>query len=403
MKDLSQILQTQQVLSSGDASKVIGQKRNLKLLVENGKLQSLGRGYYFTAGLERWEALVLLVAKYFPTAVIAGKAALKLHGLYPSDPAEVEVHISRTTNQKNSLLKFSRVSDSRLVGITKIKFYGMEVRVYDPERSLAELYLNKSSRKLAKDALQAYLQKPKIDLDKVRGYDAQLKLEVMNQLEKIRLDLQYVANKKKAEPLEEEKGVFEHILGVAVANYSLKGLAGLGMKEIAEEAGVSVATVSYHFPNRGALQKAVSDAYEAKCVAAGAELILSPTLDPREYISRTTEFMMNLADADEMGFRLQKWSIADRNPYSLSVIEKFCSGFVALTKSMILAKVPGISSEEAEIRAVMYGSIMDQYSDMKWFYGDLLRTEMNKNRMLELYRQMIKEDIADMLFAPPRR
>lgn len=82
-------------------------------------------------------------------------------------------------------------------------------------------------------------------------------------------------------------------------------------------------------------------------------------------------------------YRVQAWSIAERNDYIREITETLCSGTIALVKQLILQEVPGIGPEEAEARAGIFMANIDQYASVRWLYAHHLRIDSSKQKFLE--------------------
>jgi AcrR family transcriptional regulator len=402
MASLLKALKAKQVYSSSDLAALVGGKSKISILIESRKIKAIGRGYYATSDLDPWDAVVLIAGRYFPSSVISGPSALKIHGLLSSTGGEVQADIDRGTNQKNSLIKFRRISKSRQCGIAKIKFHGSEIKVHEPERCLADLMLNGASANLVHSVISNYLVKAKVNIEKIRFYDKKFKINLHEKIEKLRVDANYLSVEARPSKTE-EISIKDHIMRIALLRYSKKGEAGLKLKDVADEAGVSLPVLTFHFSTSRELLRSTMQAFETNSVNIGLAELFTKNCSPVDFAKNYARILMDMADSDDISNNIQRWAMAEKNPYVAGLMERLCNPFIAKMTEKILEKIPHISRDEAESRAVMFGSIVDQYGTMKWFYADILTTQASRETMLADYRRTILEDIVQMIFAPPKR
>lgn len=369
-------------------------------LLKSRRLLPYGRSYLATPDLADWEVFVLIAAKYFPKAVVSYEASLQLHGLLDQPPSLICADISRTTNQKNSLIRFRRVSPKRFCGICEVSLHGVKVRTYDPERAIAELFLARSKPARITEVLRRYLDRGSVRPDRIALYDKKLGTRVSSALEEVRLSHQYLG-KKRLEATPPDLSTEKQILQSSLYLYSLKGQAGLGIAEVAREAGVSAASVAKYFPNRKKLVNAVMRTFEEKAASNGATYAGPVNPTPREFFLACAEGYFGLADQDELGYRIQKWAIAENNPDVVGQIERVCSPLIALGKAKIMEAVPQISAQEAEVRSILFVGILDEYTHLRWFYANTLKTQFSKHIWLKGCQNAIRKNVIDMLLSPP--
>lgn len=154
----------------------------LRRMTDAGLVLSVGSGIYAAASLDPFVAAVLATAKYYPRAVISGLTALQIHGFAQEYVDQVDVDVPRETSIRNKLLKVRRVPKSRLIGITRLKYHGGLIQVYDRERSLCEAYRIDPSGPLFFKALKRYLKSGKPDADRILEYDRSAKTSVLSHL-----------------------------------------------------------------------------------------------------------------------------------------------------------------------------------------------------------------------------
>lgn len=179
---LLQTLRRHLVMTSKELRPFISQRITLKRMSEAGEILALGSGYYGSIELDPFVASVLAASKYYSDVVISNLTALSIYNLSDETISKVDIDIERGRSIRNRLVNAHRVPKSRLIGIVKQNFQGLEIFIYDIERSLAEAYLIDPSGPLFYKALKRYLKKKKPDIDKIQLYDKVLKTKVLNHL-----------------------------------------------------------------------------------------------------------------------------------------------------------------------------------------------------------------------------
>lgn len=144
-----------------------------------GLIQSLGSGFYALVDIDPFLATLIVVAKYYPKAVISNRTALYIYGLSQDYIQSIDIDIERSKSLRNKLLKVHRVPKSKLIGITKMDYYGNKLQIYELERTLAEAYRIDPAGPYFYTALKRYLKLGKINTDKIISYDKKLKTKVM--------------------------------------------------------------------------------------------------------------------------------------------------------------------------------------------------------------------------------
>lgn len=167
------------VLRSKDLETRLGSRVAIKRETERGEIQSLGSGLYASHSLDPMTAAVMAVAKYYPQVVISGRTALFLHKLSDHAVERVEVDIPKSTSLVNKLLDVHRVTEARLVGISKMDVDGAKVRIYDLERTLCEAYRLDPAGPEFFTALKRYLKRKEPDTKRIKAYDSALGTKVL--------------------------------------------------------------------------------------------------------------------------------------------------------------------------------------------------------------------------------
>ena len=137
--------------------------RTLYAMRDTGQIESLVRGVYRLTGLSPLaDPDLAIVAKRVPQGVICLISALAFHELTTQIPHEVHVAISRTARQPRlpfPPLRIYRFSGEAFeAGVMKHAIDGIPVRVYSPEKTLADCFKfrNKIGMDVVLEALRAY-------------------------------------------------------------------------------------------------------------------------------------------------------------------------------------------------------------------------------------------------------
>jgi len=146
----------------------------LTRLVRRGLLQKLGRGVYAAERLPASEHVSLLeVSRKAPRAVICLLSALKFHEIGTQVPHEVWIAIDvkawapRIDSPTVHIVRFS--GDSLSFGIEKRRISGLEIRVFNPAKTVADCFKfrNKIGMDVALEALRDCYRQKKASMDEL--------------------------------------------------------------------------------------------------------------------------------------------------------------------------------------------------------------------------------------------
>ena len=165
------------VLSTAKALKHGIQPRTLYKLRDSGKLEQLSYGLYRLAELPPLEHPDLVtVALRVPQGVLCLISALAFHELTTEIPHEIYLALERGTEpprvKEIPLRYFWFSSEPFNKGIEVHQLDGVSVRIYSPEKTLADLfkYRYKLGIDVALEALRFYKQQNKVKLAGVLKY-----------------------------------------------------------------------------------------------------------------------------------------------------------------------------------------------------------------------------------------
>jgi len=160
-----------------DLSSIPGVRVHISRLVESGELKKVGRGLYaVTDSTATGDQDLLEVAKLVPQGVICLLSALQVHEVTTQSPFEVWIAIEGTATKPKApavplrVLRFSGKSFSE--GIESVEIEGVEVRVYNPAKTVADCfkYRNKIGLDVALEALRDAWRQKKVTMDELWHY-----------------------------------------------------------------------------------------------------------------------------------------------------------------------------------------------------------------------------------------
>lgn len=170
------------VFSSKELSRALGNRTAIQRVVASGKLVALGAGYYSTPDLDPSVAQVLVVAKFYPKAVISGVSGLVIHDLSDEKRQKVTVDMPKSAPIRNAIMESRRVTKARFIGIEKQDYFGQILRIYDIERLLCDAYrIDKGA--LFFKAMKRYLKAHKPQFEKIAKYDKALGTKVLRAIQ----------------------------------------------------------------------------------------------------------------------------------------------------------------------------------------------------------------------------
>lgn len=153
---------------------------------DNGLLEQVSRGIYRLVDLPPISNLDLVtVSLRFPNAVICLISALSYHGITTQIPHKISLAVPRGARMPSldsppvHAYKFSE--EAFQAGIETDKIDGVPVRIYNPEKTLADCfkYRNKLGMDVVLEALKLYKSQRKYSLDKLIKYARICRVEMV--------------------------------------------------------------------------------------------------------------------------------------------------------------------------------------------------------------------------------
>ncbi len=394
-------IETRKIIRSSELQELLGSRTAVQRLVKSGGVHALGNGYYTGPQSDSFTGVVHVAGHYYPDAVISGAAALFIYRLTDNTPDSVQVDIDNRKSLKNRLFSVKRVDPKKLIGIRKLRYNGRFIRIYDEERSLCEAYLLHKGTARFMRILERYLTLGKPKASKIRRYDIVLNTKVHEVFEKVTqtaLQSTLPANGPlKSEPLLDTK---THLVSVARALFASHGPEGLTPSRVADEAGVDIATVTYHLGGKQGIKDAVINECKRRIFENITEFP-EPTGSAREFVENLVKVYLEQVEFDEENYRIQIWSLAERNSIVKEMVSKLCTALVFSVRDLIKKTLPQISDEEAESRSTFLFALLDQYATVRWVYVDMIGTNMSKRRYLDNFKRQYLDMIVDKCFAEP--
>ncbi len=151
--------------------------RTLYALRDNGIIEKISRGVYRLAEIEAISNPdFVTVASRFPNAVICLISALSYHDLTTQIPHEVSIAIHRDNRSPRidyppiAVHQFS--TESYAAGIEKHKIDGITVKIYNPEKTIADCFKfrNKIGMEVVLEAIKFYRSRQQFNLEKLFTY-----------------------------------------------------------------------------------------------------------------------------------------------------------------------------------------------------------------------------------------
>ena len=181
-KALLRAIKSKQIMKTSELLKFASNNYQIGLLAEKGEITSLGAGFYSHPSIDPFNAYILVVAKYYPQAIISNITALVIHKLSDERVDFVDVDVSRDQSIRNKIISCHRVPDSHLIGVLEMNFQGQLIRIYDLERTLCEAYKIEPEGHIFFKALKRYVSTGQVNPEKIKLYDATLKTKVLRSL-----------------------------------------------------------------------------------------------------------------------------------------------------------------------------------------------------------------------------
>ncbi len=171
IRDRNGIIRTSAAIKAGIHPRTLYQMR------DSGVLEQLSRGIYHLTDIEAVSNPdIVVIASRIPNSVICLISALSFHGITTQIPHEVSIAIPKDKKAPVidypplKVYKFS--SSSFNSGIEEHKIDGLKVKIYNPEKTLADCFKfrNKIGMDVVLEALKLYRNNMKFQHKKILEY-----------------------------------------------------------------------------------------------------------------------------------------------------------------------------------------------------------------------------------------
>lgn len=152
------------------------QTRDIRFLVDNGKIEKIKPGLYKLADLDVERSGFIDVCKSVPKGIICLISALEYHGLSTINPGQIHVaipHSEKSVNINFPPVQFYYFRDNYYdLGIEEITTKEGIFKIYNAEKTICDMfrYRNKLGEDLALEGLKNYLKRKDADLIKLQDY-----------------------------------------------------------------------------------------------------------------------------------------------------------------------------------------------------------------------------------------
>ena len=179
------------------------------------------------------------------------------------------------------------------------------------------------------------------------------------------------------------KSTQELLMDAAKKVFAERGYAGATVKEIAEEAGVNISLVSYHFDGKDGLYRTCLEQFGEERLAFGQKILSSPE-NAEDFKTKlrlwTEDFLKTHVDEPEVTTILHRECVHDLTVVRDIFKNTFLKLFETVVKFLASAKKKGLLREE-----------VDPYMAAGLFYGALIHV----GRMDKVQKEFFGKSIAD--------
>ena len=145
------------------------------------------------------------------------------------------------------------------------------------------------------------------------------------------------------------------ILLAARRIFAAEGYAGLSMRRVASGVGMSLSNVQHYYKSKDLLIEALllytMNAFQAKIDNIARTMDKAPRID--QLNSTIDMFLEELSDPVTHGVFFEIWALAERNAFASALMDKMLARERKAIYKLIRGLVPGISDQEAMLRAVL--------------------------------------------------
>ena len=145
------------------------------------------------------------------------------------------------------------------------------------------------------------------------------------------------------------------ILHAARKLLAADGYAGLSMRKVAAEAGMTLSNVQHYYSSKELLLEAAllttMDAFQAKMDRISAEMRDRPRLD--QFLSTADMFLEEITDPTTHALFFEIWALASRNAFASNLMDRMLGRERKTVYNLIRGLNPAIPDEEYMQRAIL--------------------------------------------------
>lgn len=150
-------------------------------------------------------------------------------------------------------------------------------------------------------------------------------------------------------------GRAHEILQAARIVLAAEGYAGLSMRRVAGEVGISLSNVQHYYQSKDALLEAVllytMDVFQAKIDEISAAMQSESRID--RFLSTVDMFLDEITDPVTHAIFFEIWALASRNEFASRLMDKMMARERKTIFNLIRGLAPGIGDEETMQRAIL--------------------------------------------------
>lgn len=145
------------------------------------------------------------------------------------------------------------------------------------------------------------------------------------------------------------------ILDAARRIFAAEGYAGLSMRRVAGEVGVSLSNVQHYYNSKDMLVEAVllytMNLFQEKIDQISASMAHSPRTE--QFQSTIDMFLRELSDPVTVAVFFEIWALATRNPFASDLMDKMLARERKAIFKLIQGLTPSISDQQYRVRAAL--------------------------------------------------
>jgi AcrR family transcriptional regulator len=160
---------------------------------------------------------------------------------------------------------------------------------------------------------------------------------------------------KSSNTTEKGMGRAQDIMQAARVILAAEGYAGLSMRRVATETGMSLSNLQHYYQSKDALLEAVlltaMDLFQTKIDAISAAMTASAPVE--RFLSMVDMFLDEITDPVTHAIFFEIWALASRNPFASQLMDTMMARERKTIFKLIRGLAPGSSDAETMQRAVL--------------------------------------------------